>query len=81
MQATPPAQRFVEELEAHRSREQRQKYQRYFKTGVGHYGEGDEFIGVRMGQVFALAKEFIEMPPGEKRDSSKAPSTRYGPAL
>ena len=22
-------------------------------------------MGVRMGQVFALAKEFIEMPPGE----------------
>jgi DNA alkylation repair enzyme len=26
---------------------------------------GDEFIGVRMGQVFALAKEFIELPPAE----------------
>ena len=33
--------------------------------GEGEYGEGDEFIGVRMGQVFALAKEAIEMPPGE----------------
>ncbi len=26
---------------------------------------GDRFIGVRMGQVLALAKEFIGMPPGE----------------
>jgi 3-methyladenine DNA glycosylase AlkD len=65
MPENPSAERFVKELEAHRSSEQREKYQRYFKTGEGQYGEGDVFIGVRMGQVFALAKEFIEMPPGE----------------
>jgi len=59
------AERFVEELEAHRSPEEREKYQRYFRTGEGEYGEGDVFIGVRMGQVFALAKEFIDMPPDE----------------
>ena len=63
--ATPTAQRFVEELETHRSPEQRDRYRRYFKLGEGEYGEGDEFIGVRMGQVFELAKEFIEMEPGE----------------
>jgi hypothetical protein len=59
------AERFVERLDAHRSPEQREKYRRYFKLGKGEYGEGDEFVGVRMGQVFALAKEFIEMPPDE----------------
>jgi 3-methyladenine DNA glycosylase AlkD len=59
------AEQFVKELGAHRSSEQREKYQRYFKTGEGQYGEGDVFIGVRMGQVFVLAKEFIDMPPGE----------------
>jgi 3-methyladenine DNA glycosylase AlkD len=63
--AAHTAQRFVEELETHRTPEQREKYRRYFKTGEGQYGEGDEFMGVRMGQVFALAKEFIEMPPEE----------------
>jgi 3-methyladenine DNA glycosylase AlkD len=57
------AERFVKELEAHRSPEEREKYQRYFKTGESGYG--DVFIGVRMGQVFALAKEFIDMPPDE----------------
>src|SRR5215204_4749759 len=59
------AQRFVERLDAHRSAEQREQYRRYFKLGEGEYGEGDEFIGVRMGQVFDLAKEFIEMAPDE----------------
>ena len=59
------ARQFVERLKAHRSRAELEKIQRYFRSGKGDYGEGDEFIGVRMGQVFALAKEFIEMQPGE----------------
>jgi 3-methyladenine DNA glycosylase AlkD len=59
------AKRFVEKLKTHRSAEELKKIQRYFKSGEGEYGEGDEFMGVRMGQVFALAKEFIEMPPEE----------------
>src|ERR671917_788093 len=65
MPAEASAERFVERLEAHCSPEELEKLQRYFKLGEGEYGEGDEFVGVRMGQVFALAKEFIEMPPGE----------------
>ena len=72
MSTTPTAQRFIEELEAYRSPEQ-EKYQRYFKTGKGQYGEGDEFIGVRMGQIFALAKEFIEMLPARSRSCSESP--------
>jgi hypothetical protein len=41
------AERFIERLEAHRSAEELEKIQRYFKSGKGEYGEGDEFIGVR----------------------------------
>lgn len=59
------ASRFVEELQAKRSPEQREKYQRHFQTAEGGYGEGDVFIGVRMGQVFALATEFIELSTDE----------------
>jgi hypothetical protein len=59
------AKQFIKKLETHRSPEELKKIQRYFKSGEGQYGEGDEFMGVRMGQVFALAKEFIEMPPSE----------------
>lgn len=65
MSATIGAARFVERLETFRSADELKKIQRYFKTGEGQYGEGDEFMGVRMGQVFALAKEFIDMPPAE----------------
>jgi 3-methyladenine DNA glycosylase AlkD len=59
------AVQFVEKLETYRSPEELQKIGRYFKTGEGEYGEGDIFMGVRMGQVFALAKEFIDMSPSE----------------
>lgn len=48
-----------------RSDEELRKYQRYFKFGDGEYGHGDTFIGVRMGHVFALAKEFVLTPPAE----------------
>lgn len=59
------AEPFVTRLEALRSPEEEQKYLRYFKTGEGDYGAGDVFMGVRMGQVFELAKEFIGMPPDQ----------------
>jgi 3-methyladenine DNA glycosylase AlkD len=63
--ADATAEQFVERLQRHQSDEELRKIQRYFKTGTGEYGEGDRFMGVRMGHVFAVAKEFIEMPPGE----------------
>lgn len=59
------ANRFIERLTAHQSDLELQKIQRYFKSGPGEYGEGDVFLGVRMGQVFELAKEFIDMGPAE----------------
>lgn len=65
MPAAMNAAEFVKKLKTYRSAEELKKIQRYFKTGEGEYGEGDEFMGVRMGQVFTLAKEFIEMPPDE----------------
>ena len=42
-----------------------QKIQRYFKAGKGEYGEGDRFIGVRMGGMFELTRQFAAMPPAE----------------
>jgi hypothetical protein len=65
MQPELTAERFIATLETYRSPEEQRKIQRYFKTGEGEYGAGDEFMGVRMGSVFDTAKTFIDMPPDE----------------
>ena len=61
----PTAAAFLADLEANRSDAELAKIQRYFKTGAGEYGEGDTFIGVRMGTVFALARAARAMPLDE----------------
>lgn len=53
---------FEQRLLALQDDEELRKIQRYFKTGEGEYAHGDTFIGVRMGSIFALAKEFVAMP-------------------
>ena len=59
------ARAFTARLLALQDDEELRKIQRYFKSGEGEYGHGDKFIGVRMGSIFALAKEFAGMPPAE----------------
>jgi 3-methyladenine DNA glycosylase AlkD len=59
------AQTFIEILYTYQSDKELEKIQRYFKSEEGDYGAGDTFIGVRMGQVFDLAKEFTAMPTDE----------------
>lgn len=59
------AKRFIEQLKKLRSDVELEKIQRYFKSEEGQYGEGDVFIGVRMGSVFALARKFMDMQPDE----------------
>jgi 3-methyladenine DNA glycosylase AlkD len=59
------AKQFIERLKALQSDEELKKIQRYFKSGEGQYGQGDQFMGVKMGQLFAVAKEFGAMPIGE----------------
>ena len=59
------AEAFVAALWANQSDMELEKIGRYFKSGKGDYGEGDRFIGVRMGTVFALARQFVAMEPDE----------------
>lgn len=58
----PTAGQFIEDIEKYRSPVEAMKLMRYFKTGEGQYGEGDVFMGVRMGQIFEMAKAYIQMP-------------------
>lgn len=59
------AEGFIAALWAEQSDIEREKIGRYFKSGAGEYGAGDRFIGVRMGTVFALAKQHAAMEPSE----------------
>lgn len=54
------AEQFVKALEAQASPAWQKALQRAFR-----HGEDDDFTDVPMGQVFALAKEFMNMPLGE----------------
>ena len=56
------AEAFIAEASALRDPARAVDLQRYFKTGPGEYGEGDEFLGLRMAQVTALAKQSLGMP-------------------
>lgn len=58
----PTALEFSGHIEKYRSPVEAMKLMRYFKTGEGQYGEGDIFMGVRMGQIFEMAKAYIHMP-------------------
>jgi 3-methyladenine DNA glycosylase AlkD len=55
------AKAFIARLKTFQSDAELKKIQRYFKSGKGEYGEGDKFIGVQMGKVFGLAKEFTDL--------------------
>ena len=55
------AEAFLARLDAQRSDEELRKYQRYFRFDADDQDPLDHFVGVRMGTVFALAKEFVDM--------------------
>jgi 3-methyladenine DNA glycosylase AlkD len=59
------AKKFIAQMMTLQSDEELLKIQRYFKSGEGDYAHGDKFVGVRMGQLFALAKAFVDMSPAE----------------
>ena len=47
--------------------------QGFFKTGVGQYGEGDIFLGIRVPELRKLAKEYNNLPTKEILSLLKSP--------
>lgn len=45
------AQEMIRYMESLRNDEQRQVLMGFFKTGPGEYGEGDEFLGLKVPQT------------------------------
>jgi 3-methyladenine DNA glycosylase AlkD len=56
------AEAFMEKLRNYQSDIELEKIQRYFKA---ENSTPDKFMGVRMGQVFEMAKAYINLPIGE----------------
>ncbi len=63
--STLTARQFIDRLKQYQSDDELEKISRYFKSGEGQYAEGDQFMGIKMGVLFSLAKEFAGMPVPE----------------
>ena len=55
------------------NKEDAQFLQGFFKTGLGQYGEGDIFLGIRVPAVRKLAKEYSNLPLQEVSTLLKSP--------
>lgn len=61
-QARPSAAAILRELKRHRNPAQSAVLRRFFKTGPGEYGDGDEFWGLKVPQVREILAQFPEVP-------------------
>ena len=52
----------IAEMKAMRDDVQREGLMRFFKTGAGQYGEGDEFLGIKVPQVRVVVKHAQGLP-------------------
>lgn len=59
------AKDFINQLMKKQSAAELKKYERFFKFSESQPLKGDRFIGVRMGTIFQLAKEYMNMPLAE----------------
>ncbi len=64
---------FTKRLKALQSDDELRKIQRYFKPDANVQSKEDYFIGVRMGSVFGLAKEYVDMPVAEIEKLMESP--------
>lgn len=67
------AEEFIKELEKLRSDEELKKHERYFKFVSTDQASDNYFIGVRMGSIFELSKNYTDMPVGEIEKLMESP--------
>ncbi|MGX7204110.1 hypothetical protein [Enterococcus pingfangensis] len=67
MPVTATAENLITDLHTLRSEIELDKYQRYFKFDTTQEAKADYFVGVKMGQVFKLARDYLTMPLSEIR--------------
>lgn len=61
----PTAKDVIAYMESLHNEEQRLQLMRFFKTGKGEYGEGDEFLGLKVPQTREIVRQSKELPLGE----------------
>src|SRR5688500_8335289 len=67
------ADEFIKRLTALQSDDELRKVQRYFRFEIGNQPADNYFIGVRMGEIFKLGKEFSDMPVAEIEKLMESP--------
>ncbi|MFZ1458950.1 MAG: DNA alkylation repair protein [Candidatus Saccharimonadales bacterium] len=67
------AEDVVSEMQKYASDADAVNLQWFFKTGPGEYGEGDQFIGVRVPMIRRVCKEFRQLPLAEVEKLIESP--------
>ncbi|MGE0793531.1 MAG: DNA alkylation repair protein [Candidatus Woesearchaeota archaeon] len=62
------------EIKENSSKEKAEIYQRFFKTGIGEYGEGDVFLGLIVPEQRKISKKYISL---DLNDVSILVSSKY----
>lgn len=67
----------IKELNKHQSDRELEKIKRYFKSKEGDYAHGDQFIGIRMGTIFNIAKKYSDLSVKEIEKLLESPIHEY----